>query len=57
MAEKEEQAHSMGISLRLDPSTLKTLKEDSEGTTLSVVLGASVNRTLRKLAIKAEEGE
>lgn len=49
----KDSPHSMCVSLRLDPSTLKAIKEESHGATLSVVLGASINQTLRGLAIKA----
>ena len=53
----KDSPHSMCVSLRLDPATLKALKEESLGTTLSVVLGSSINQTLRKLAVEAKEVE
>lgn len=54
---EEEKAHSMGVSLRLDPATLKVIEEQANGETLSVVLGASISHVLRVLATKAKEAE
>jgi len=55
--QEEEAAHSMCVSLRLDPATLKAMKEQAHDKTLSVVLGASINNTLRALAAKAKDVE
>lgn len=46
----EETAHSQCVSLRLDLSTLKNIEEDLKGVTLSVGMGATINKTLRALA-------
>lgn len=55
--QEEEAAHSMGVSLRVDPATLKEITEQAQGKTLSVILGSSISHTLRVLAAKAKEVE
>ena len=57
MSEQEEQAHSMCVTLRIDPSTLKAIKRKQEGTTLSAALGVSITDTLEVLAKNANKAE
>lgn len=56
MSEKEVQAHSMCVTLRLDPSTLKTIEDKQEGATLSAALGVRLTDTLEVLAKNANKG-
>jgi hypothetical protein len=50
MSDQEKPAHSMCVSLRLDPSTLKTIEDKKEGATLSAALGVRITDTLEVLA-------
>ena len=54
MSDQEEQAHSMCVTLRLDPTTLKTIEDKQEGATLSAALGVRITGTLEVLAKNAK---
>lgn len=53
MPEKEEQAHSMCVSLRLDPATLKELNEERKEETLSAAMNVRICGALSVLASHA----
>lgn len=57
MSDQEEQAHSMCVTLRIDPSTLKAIKQKQEGVTLSAALGGRLTDTLEVLAKNANKEE
>lgn len=50
----DQAAHSMCVSLRIDPSTLDKLEADRDGATLSASMGIKINNTLCVLAKSAK---
>ena len=48
--------HSMCVSLRLDPATLKIVEQERGDKTLSATMNARICGVLSVLAAKAEEG-
>jgi hypothetical protein len=56
MPEKEEQAHSMCVSLRLDPATLKELNEERKEETLSAMMNVRIKNTIESLVGCAKKG-
>ena len=52
-----DQAHSMCVSLRLDPATLKIVEQERGDKTLSATMNARICSALSVLADKAKEGE
>jgi hypothetical protein len=57
MPDQEKQAHSMCVTLRIDPATLKTIEDRQEGATLSAALGIRITDTLEVLAKKGKKEE
>ena len=49
--------HSMCMSLRLDPATLKTVEQEQKGKTLSATMYARICRALSVLISNANEEE
>ena len=57
MSDREKQAHSMCVTLRLDKDTLADIEDKQEGATLSAALGVRITDTLEVLAKKANKEE
>ena len=56
MPEKEEQAHSMCVSLRLDPATLKELNEERKEETLSAMMNVRIKNKMGLFVECAKKG-
>lgn len=56
MSDQEKQAHSMCVTLRLDPSTLKELSEERKEETLSAMMNVRIKNTIKSLVECAENG-
>lgn len=52
----DQAAHSMCVSLRLDPATLKELNEERKEETLSVTMNVAINNAIESLVKCAREG-
>ena len=52
-----DQAHSMCVSLRLDPATLKAIEQERGDKTLSAAMNTRICGALSVLASKAKIGE
>jgi len=52
-----DQAHSMCVSLRLDPATLKAVEQERGGKTLSATLNTRICGALSTLASNAKKGD